>query len=349
MTVDYIIVGQGLAGTVMARQLMRNGDSVFVFDRYGKDISSRVAGGIFNPITGRKMVRTWLADELFGYLFPFYEELEKELAASFFHPKPIYRPFVSVEEYNEWTGKCSEPKFAAYVRELVKPGTPKIGMDNVYGGLLLDRCGYVDIGEMLDVFRKYLEAEVRFSPETFEEDKLEITEDGVTYGDVSARKIIYCDGYASKNSRYFGYLPFRPVKGELLEIKLAGEIAVEEIYNRGVFMLPVGDGTYRVGATYDWKNLDTAPTEEKRTELAGKLEKLINCPFEIIGQRAGVRPATHDRRPFVGLHPEYPQLAVFNGLGTKGVSLAPYFAEEFAGFLSGKNDITPEVDIKRLK
>jgi glycine/D-amino acid oxidase-like deaminating enzyme len=47
------------------------------------------------------------------------------------------------------------------------------------------------------------------------------------------------------------------------------------------------------------------------------------------------------------LIPKHPQVGVFNGLGTKGVSLAPYFAHQFAELLVNGSEIEEEVQIGR--
>nr|MBX2815191.1 FAD-dependent oxidoreductase [Saprospiraceae bacterium] len=41
----------------------------------------------------------------------------------------------------------------------------------------------------------------------------------------------------------------------------------------------------------------------------------------------GVRPTTPDRRPFLGQSSDQPGLFILNGLGTKGLSLAPYLSK----------------------
>ena len=159
--------------------------------------------------------------------------------------------------------------------------------------------------------------------------------------------IIYCEGFNAINNPYFNYLPFSPVKGELLDIKIH-EINIQEIINQGAFVIPLGDDVYRLGATYSWHELDFIPTEQGRNELMGKYQKLMKPEMKIGSHRAGVRPATKDRRPFIGMHPEFENVGIFNGLGSKGVSLAPYFAKQFVDFLVNDKELHPEVNINRF-
>ena len=90
------------------------------------------------------------------------------------------------------------------------------------------------------------------------------------------------------------------------------------------------------------------PTSKATDEIKSKLEKILKYPYEIIGQKAGIRPTTQDRRPLIGKHPEIGNAYIFNGLGTKGVSIAPYFSVMFTNWLLGEGTLSSEVDIKRF-
>ena len=167
----------------------------------------------------------------------------------------------------------------------------------------------------------------------------------VTYDGGRAQKIIFCDGTSGAQSHFFGWLPFRPVKGEILRIKTADVMPV--VFNRGVFVIPQGRYA-NVGSTYDHHDLSDAPTERGHQRIRQKLDKLLRVPYEVVDHWAGVRPATQDRLPFIGQHPKHEPLMVFNGFGSKGVSLAPYFAQHFVHCLI-KNRTTDEaVNIRRF-
>lgn len=346
MEVDYIIVGQGIAGTVLADHLIENGFSVLVYDDQVHSNSSRVAGGLYNPITGRKMVKTWLADDLFPYLLTYYQDLETRLKTQFLMDVPIYRPFVSIEELNEWMGKSSDSAFQPFIKEVY--GASHFGehIADDFGGLLLGQSGYVDTKQMVGAFRAYLLAKNALVEQSFDTHALELTAEGARYKECSARRVIFCDGPLISSNTYFKWLPLSPVKGELLFIKLAEDF--KAIYNRGVFIIPIGNGICKVGATYDHYNLDLTTTERARKQLIEKLDALIKVPYEVVDQVAGIRPATKDRRPFVGIHPEHSQLGVFGGLGTKGVSLAPFFAKQFVEHLTKSGELKTEVNIQRF-
>lgn len=345
MNRDFLIVGQGLAGSVVALTLLNKGYEIHVINNFEPHSSSMVAAGIFNPVTGKQMKKTWNADRLFPKLHDFYRHAELVMGKSFFHPMEIYRPFLSVQEQNDWMAKSSEEGYGNYIKKVSGHSLFKSYVYDEYGGILLKGSGYLDVVNFLGATKAFLETKRVYENAVYDESELIINEDSISYKDITAKKIIYCNGNDASNSKYFGWLPFRPVKGEILLLK--NHIPLNKIFNRGVFVVPVESGLCKVGATYDWRNLNTAPSDDARKELLDKLNKLSPLSFEIKDQIAGIRPATKDRKPFIGIHPRYKPLCIFNGLGTKGVSLAPYYAEEFLNFLERNEELHPEVNIIR--
>ena len=346
--VDFIIVGQGLAGSALALELMKNDRKVFVFDEPNKNHSSAVAAGLFNPITGRVMTKTWKADLLFPFLIDFYLQAEKLLSSHFFFPMQLYRPFISVHEQNEWMGKSAEPGMESYLKKILTHSEFGNHVYDDFGGLLLSQCGYVDTNSFIDAVRENLLTKEAFAREHFLEKELILQEDYVQYKNLKAKKIIFCNGNESRNSKFFGWLPFRPLKGETIHVNINAEFNC--IYNRGVYVVPTRQrGVYKVGATYNTKDFTAVNTPEGLTELTDKLNELIKLPYEVTTQNWGIRPSTADRRPFLGCHPQEKNVAIFNGLGTKGVSLAPYFANQLTNWLLTTGSIDKEVDIKRFK
>ncbi|MEJ2003526.1 MAG: FAD-dependent oxidoreductase [Cyclobacteriaceae bacterium] len=341
---DYIIVGQGLAGTALAYRLLKSGAKVRVLHDPGGNSSSRVAAGLYNPVTGRKMVKTWMADTLFPELERYYREVEDLTGGRFLHDLPIYRPFVSVEEQNEWMGKSASEDFGPFVRE-VRTSSQFAWGNDLYGGVVLNHSGYLEISLYLDRMRSYFVSKNVFTEDHVIYDKIQADASGVSYGNLKARNMIFCEGTHVSQNPFFNWLPFRPVKGEILDITMNAD--TEEILNRHVFVLPLGNQTFRVGSTYDNNDQTWEPTSTGREKIENQLGKLITIPYRITGHRAGVRPATADRRPILGRHPEYETIFLFNGLGTKGVSLSPYFAGRLAGCLEGGEEPDKEVNINR--
>ena len=347
MQYDYMIVGQGLAGSCMAQQLLRKGKSIVVLDNPHPNTSSMVAAGLFNPITGRKMVKSWRADDLFPYLHTFYKEMEKELKEVFLHSINIYRPFIDLEMQNEWMGKSTSSENEYFIEKVHHQSRFPEDLFDEYGGLELKKSGYVDLPSFVKTVRVLLQREGQYLQEEFDENKLTIETDCIKYNGLESKKIIFCNGQRAVQSELFGWLPFSLVKGEILEVSVPKSPSV--IYNRGVFILPKENGICRVGATYDRNDLTHNATEKGRKALVDKLNALYKSDYDILDQKVGIRPATLDRRPFVGIHPKYPHVGIFNGLGAKGVSLAPYFSRQFVEELEGEGELDREVNINRYK
>lgn len=344
---DYIISGAGIAGVTLAHQLIRNNKKVILYDA-GVNYSSMVAAGLYNPITGRKMVKTWKADLLFTYLVDFYKEIESTINAPFLNETTIYRPFFSIEEQNDWLGKSSDPAFAKFINQVFTKSQFPGQYKDPYGGIALNYSGWVDIAQYLNHSIRYFKENplIRVVEDKLEINDLIIEDQEIVTGNVKADKIIFCEGIDLKNNLFFNWLPLQLLKGELLEVELP--FKTNKIFNRGIFVLPIEGNRYKVGSTYVHKDISLAVTEEGRQQLEDKLGALIETDYVIIEQKAGLRPTTRDRRPFLGQHPEYKNLFVFNGLGTKGVSIAPYFTNHFIEYLEKGKNLLDEVNIKRF-
>jgi glycine/D-amino acid oxidase-like deaminating enzyme len=342
--VDYIIVGQGLAGSAVAVHLLRAGKKIVVFDRIESNKATLVAAGLFNPVTGKKMTKTWLADTIFPYLNRFYSDVETQTRSTFFHPMPLYRPFISVEEQNDWMARSADEAYKDYVADVfTKPTLP--GVNDPFGGLLLKHSGYVDTHSFVQAVREWIKRDGFFQEGDLESDELEVNERGVNYRGWSAQYIIFCTGI--RKEKYFGWLPVAPLKGETITVQTSFQAPY--IVNRGVYVVPNGVSRFKIGATYDFHDHLNEITARGRGELVEKYQDIVTDPFTVIGQEWGMRPTVPDRRPIVGRHPEYERAAVLNGLGTKGVSLAPYFASILIRSLENGDAINNGADVNRYK
>lgn len=343
MEIDFLLIGQGLAGTALAYRLKQAGKKIRIIDEPGANNSSRVAAGLFNPVTGRKMVKTWGADVLFPVIQPFYKELEVLTRSRFLTEKAIYRPFLTIEEQNEWMGHSADPGFESYLQKIYSESQSEF-LKDPYGGVMLRNSGWLDINNLLDAMTAYFREELIL--EKFDECSLSRENEVWSYRGLKAKAVVYCNGVEAMNSRFFGFLPFAPVKGEILEVRQ--EFTPDYIVNRGVFRVHLGNRIHRVGSTYTKHDMEVGATVAAKSEILEKLTDLVPLPVEeIISHRTGIRPATRDRKPFLGKHPSEVGVYIFNGFGAKGVSLIPYFSEQMVTHLLKGKAIDSEVDIAR--
>ena len=103
-----------------------------------------------------------------------------------------------------------------------------------------------------------------------------------------------------------------------------------------------------VGSSYQWEFEDQGPTASFYKQATSLLQQWLKVPFRVLSHRAAVRPATIERRPFVGLHPLYPNVGMLNGMGTKGTSLSPFFANQLVQHLVHGLPLTEEASIHRF-
>lgn len=349
--VNYIIVGQGLAGTILAHTLLQNGKSVLIIDAPSFSKASRVAAGIYNPVVFKRLVKSWLADELLEYMDEFYPATEQLLNNAFYFKKQIVKPFSEEHEKVLWLKKTNE-EIGKYISKTIETGFLTDSIHNPLGTGEVTTAGNLDTNLFLDASRNYFKANNSLLEEGLDYDSLTVSANGINYKEITADKLIFCEGYKAITNPYFSWLPFKLTKGETLIVRiplLYQQNIASKILNKGVFILSMGDGLYKTGATYEWEDISDVPTAKGKAVLVEQLQKVLKIPFEIIDQQAGIRPTVKDRRPLIGIHPNYPSLGIFNGLGTKGVMLAPYFAKQFADFLESGIPLNKEADIARFK
>lgn len=347
IAVDYIIVGQGLAGSALAWELLSRGKRLMVFDEPLKNRASKISAGICNPITGRVMTKTYLADTLFPYLNRFYLDAEKSLSRKVFYPLPIYRPFLSSEEVIQWKMKMEFETMRTFVTHLQDEPLLSDSLNNPFGGLMVGQSGYLDVTGWTSAVQLSLIENNAYREEFFAENELEAG-DTIRYRDVVASKIIFCNGLSARQSSWFNWLPIKPLKGETVTVAM--DIDASWIISRGVYLVPGKEAnTFIVGSTYKHMPFEEAPSEEGLTQITSRLRELVRVPFRVIHQDWGIRPTVSDRRPLLGHHPANDNVVIFNGLGTKGVSLAPYFAKSLTDWMEDRAELPEEVNIYRFK
>ncbi|MBC8288886.1 MAG: FAD-dependent oxidoreductase [Planctomycetes bacterium] len=341
---DCVIIGQGLAGTCLAWQLLWRGSRVLVIDWEDSDSASRVAAGLMTPVTGQRLVPSWWLDEFWPAALEFYRRVEAEVEASFLLEPGQVRLFASEPEHERFTKRdLAENRDWIVARASVHSDE----FQNEHGGFEIPRAARLNVAAFLEASRNHLQKLGLYQTGEVDPDTdvsiagkaVEIRRLGV-----ASRQLVFCQGFAASKNPWFNEVRFDATRGEILTLKIPG-LTETRIVNRGVWLAPLGGDLFRVGATYDWENLAAGPTEAGREELCRRLREFLKLPFEVVDHSAGIRPIVVGRHPIIGLHSEHPQLGIFNGLGSKGSLQAPLLARQLAELLLDEKSIDSEVNV----
>lgn len=344
---DFIIVGRGLAASVMMHQFQLYGLSFKTIGDCHLSPCSNVAAGIWNPIVFKRMSKSWMADLLIPKLNEFYNDCELRLKKKLLHQREIIKPFVEEQEKGLWLKKAHNELsefLDVEIKENIHSDLKNCKLPGQYG--CVKQSGFLDAPLFLNSTSVFYEEHI--IDEVFDYKQLEIRENEVEYKSLTAKNILFCEGYLVAKNPWFSWLPLKPAKGEVLSIESKDLNLESFIFNRNGFIFRTANGGFKVGATYAWNDLENNTTSLGRTELQTKLNALISCNYIISNHQAGIRPSSIDRRPIIGSHPKHKNLFVFNGLGTKGIMLAPYFSENFVHFYLQKSELNHEVNVKRF-
>ncbi len=345
MQTEYIIVGQGICGTFLSYYLTKKGIQHIIIDESKPQTASKVASGVINPITGRRLVRTWMIEEVMPFAVAAYRELEKELNCNLIRQTNIIDFHTTPQMKLAFDERL--PQEQEYLSVVDNQQQFDKYFNYYFGAGEINPCWLIDINILMSEWRKKLTTENTLSDEYFSVENLEIHELGVTYKNINAKKIIFCDGVSGTDNPWFKLLPYAPNKGEVLIVEI-DDLPRNNIYKTNLSIVPWKENLFWVGSTYEWKFEHPNPTDIFREKTEILLNQWLKVPFKVINHLSSVRPANIERRPFVGFHPLHPQIGILNGMGTKGCSLAPYFANEFVEHLTDNTNINPSVDIKRF-
>ena len=342
---DYIIVGLGLSGAALARRLEKAEKSFLVLNDNSQK-ASRVAGGLMNPVILKRFTLAWDADPQMQKALNFYADLESFLDADFLKPLEIYRRFSSVEEQNEWFSASDKPGLDKYLNTKLNSNINS-NISGAYSFGKLEGTYRLETGKMLELYAAHLQKKGLLNHDTFDHDAVKFTSGGVEYKRITAKNIIFCEGFGLHKNPYFNYLPLKGNKGEYIFIE-APDLDLQVAVKSSVFIIPVGEDIYMVGATYNNNDKSPEPTEAAKTELVKKLKEFVKVEFEVVDQVAGLRPTTIDRRPLAGQHPERENLYCCNGFGSRGILLSPTISEDLMEYIENGTALPPEVDLARF-
>lgn len=341
---DIAVVGAGITGSTLAFTLKKAGHAVLLIDKPQLSSSSRIAAGVYNPIVFKRTTLAWKAKETILSCIDFYNEVQTETGTDFHIQTNLYRILSGNEEQNEWIRKSAMPGYDVFMDDVVFTNELK-NCKTPFGFTRIKHTGYILTTEFIAAVQNYVGHE-NCLDEAFDHSKLK-TGNGFTYGDFSFDKIVFCEGHLVSKNPWFNHVQLYPVKGEIIEIENKS-LEPGTLYSGGVYLLSQNNGLIKIGGTYDWANLNELPTESGRNELMAKTSDFFTGEITLKSHKAGIRPAVKDRRPVVGQHHENKNIYILNGMGTKGVSLGPWCAQQLINLIEKEIPVEKEVDVNRF-
>lgn len=346
MTVDYIIIGQGLCGTWLSYYLLKAGASVLVIDRNAPISASTAASGIINPVTGKRLARQWMGDIILPFAANAYAEIGRELNAEVAKETTIHNYFSNSEEAQLFEQKASGSMEGILTYRSASQEESNL-FNSHYGVGVIQQALIVEVRALLQGWRAILSSKNACYETDWDWKDCRLSGDAIVYKDINARKVIDCAGAASADNPYFNRLPFALNKGETMIASIIG-MPRDAIYKHGtISIVPWEDHLFWIGSSFDWDFKDEAPSASFRAKAEATLQNWLKLPIAIHEHFAAIRPATVTRDAFAGLHPKYPQIGILNGMGAKGCSLAPFLANNLANHLVNGTELIPQTDIAR--
>jgi glycine oxidase len=325
MKVDCLIIGQGIAGSILAWQLHKRGYSLAIIDEGAEHTSSKIAAGMFNPINTKRFTVTENAVNRFDEALALYAELEAYLGLHFVHKTDIYHVFGSVKESNDYSTKMDHPFFKQYTNPTP---TQEPAIINLFGAFETYLSGWINLPLMLAGVQKWLSNEHYYLTEKCDYELLKTNNGKWEYKHIEAKMVMSCEGLGIRNNPFFKDCQIIPCRGEVFTFK-APKLMLKRVVKKGIYIVPLGDDLYKCGSTYKWENDDPTLHEHDIEELVEKVRALIDVPFTIVSMGCAIRPTTRTREAFWVKHPDLQNLYAINGLGTKGVVNGPTIIRQF--------------------
>lgn len=344
--VDVIVVGGGLAGIWTAFRLLSINKRVAMINDQANNCSSQIAAGIYNPLLAKHQKLSYRAHEIYPHIANSYKQLEDFLKSHFHHAIPVAYIIDQLKTLNDWAGLCSDDRFKPFV--CLRNESLSDHIESDLGHLEIQSSGWVDLPKLMQVFYQYLQEQAIYLDQVFDYEALKVLPNGLAYNTLQADKIVFCEGIGIKHNPYAQHVVLKPAKGEVISIH--SPCTVDHLLpQQGVFLLPLSPQVFKVGSNFEWQHLNTEISQAAKEEILDKLTQWYKAPYEVIDHKAGIRPSSLDRRPILGALDEQRRMFVFNGLGSKGVALSPFYSQQLIDNMYFGTLIDDEVNVNRYK
>ena len=341
---ECLVVGNGIAGCVLTHQLRKRNKNVHMIAKAAPK-SSQYAAGILNPTVLKRYTAVWKAHEFHAAAIPFYDNLEKTLAVPMWHALPIYRIFSTAAEQNAWMVAAGQKVLQNFLVPQLGTTSPSTALHAPFGYGLVQQVGRLEVPSLVAATKAALGQ--NYTNANFDYAQVQWVDDKPHYKGITYDHIFFCEGYNAHHNPFFDLSALTGNKGEMLRIK-SHHLPEDAIWKGPLFICPLGALKFWIGASFDPKNKEASPSEEGKSWLLRQLAKMTSAPFEILSHNSGIRPTTKDRRPLLGTHTTLKRLHLLNGLGTRGVLMAPLLSEWLCDAIFKNSPLPSEVDWQRF-
>ena len=343
--IDALIIGQGLAGSLLAWTLIQKGQSAFILDDDHRSSSSMVAAGIINPVAGKRFKPIENFSSLFDTAQNLYQDLEDFFSVQFHRKLPQFRSFQNEEEQVFWKKRISEKESQNFFTPEVS-SHPKLYPQKL-GGTQIESTFQVSVPTLLQKIRKYLQSKQAYQKASLDYSEIKISSEHILWKNIQAKRVVFCQGYQNINNPWFRDIGLNPAKGEILHIQSKTST---DMLHWGHWWLPDfhRPNHYRLGSNYAWENLHLLPSQDVYEQLLSSLDQNLKLDsYQVIQQETGIRPASKDRKPLIGSHLDHKNLFCFNGFGSKGCILIPHYAQVLSDHLVQQKPLPAEAKLWR--
>lgn len=345
-TKEILIIGQGLAGTLLALELRKSGKSFLVVEGRLPYSASAVAAGILNPVTGKRLAKSWRADRFLRSARKTYREWESLLGKTFFTETRVLRLFKDEEEQRVWKKKKDLLKYKDFLGKRYQPGNFKDSLKDKHGSFEILKAAILDVQTFLQASKDLFASEGCLCEKNIDHADISIADDILKYSGKSYHKVIFCEGFRVSGNPWFQSIPMESSQGEIQTV-MANAPLPEGILNCGKWLRPLGNGLFQAGSTHKWDNMYSDPEKENDNEIQDEMKNILHQVPVLLHRRTGIRPASKDRKPVLGFHPKNPCLGILNGFGGKGSMMGPWMAKHLSDVIQGVTQIDSELDVRR--
>lgn len=330
------IVGGGIAGSVLWLKLWERGVKARLYDKPSLSSSSRIAAGVVNPVVLKRLKIVKGADEFLPVMETDYPRWEALLGSRFFHSTTIKHLFLDAAEVNHWLELADSASHNKYLGEVSTQNYDVFSRN--YGHGMVRHTAWLDTAKFLDAVAGYARSHDLYTNQQI---------DDAAFSKISNshETSFVCTGHLMRKQFPETEAAFAPTRGEVMIIK-SEDLPEDAIYHGPVFILPLGNNHFKVGATYHWDNLGDTPTEAGLLKLQTSLVKFFTGKYEVVEHLAGVRPNIKDRKPLLGFLKN--GVYTLNGLGSRGALMAPHLADHLLQHVLDQKDLEAQYNISRF-